>query len=37
MMTRWALPAAREDALHRRGWIAFPEYFDEQPELGLAA
>jgi geranylgeranyl reductase family protein len=37
MMARWALPAAREDALHRRGWIAFPEYFDAPAELGLAA
>lgn len=37
MMTRWALPAAREDALHRRGWIAFPEYFDAPAKLGRAA
>jgi geranylgeranyl reductase family protein len=37
MMMRWTRPEAREDALHRRGWIAFPEYFDEPAELGLAA
>jgi geranylgeranyl reductase family protein len=37
MLEHWTRPAVREDALHRRGWIAFPEYFDEQPELGLAA
>jgi hypothetical protein len=36
-MTRfWARPGARADAMHRRGWIAFPEYFDESPALGLA-
>jgi geranylgeranyl reductase family protein len=36
-MTRyWARPEARADAMHRRGWIAFPEYFDASPELGLA-
>jgi geranylgeranyl reductase family protein len=37
MLRHWARSAARGDALHRRGWIAFPEYFDEQPELGRAA
>jgi flavin-dependent dehydrogenase len=37
MMRHWARAATRGDALHRRGWTAFPEYFDEQPELGLAA
>jgi flavin-dependent dehydrogenase len=37
MMARWRRPEARADALHRRGWIAFPEYFDESAELGLAA
>jgi geranylgeranyl reductase family protein len=37
LLRHWARAAARGDALHRRGWIAFPEYFDEQPELGLAA
>jgi geranylgeranyl reductase family protein len=37
MLEHWTLPAVREDTLHRRGWIAFPEYFDAQPELGLAA
>jgi geranylgeranyl reductase family protein len=37
MMARWRRPEAREDALHRRGWIAFPEYFDAAAELGLAA
>jgi hypothetical protein len=36
MLRHWAR-TARGDALHRRGWIAFPEYFDEQPELGRAA
>jgi len=25
----WHTAAAREDRLHRRGWIAFPEYFAE--------
>jgi geranylgeranyl reductase family protein len=36
-MTRfWTQPEARADAMHRRGWIAFPEYFDESPALGLA-
>ncbi|MBI3054373.1 MAG: geranylgeranyl reductase, partial [Betaproteobacteria bacterium] len=25
----WHTAAARQDALHRRGWIAFPEYFAE--------
>jgi geranylgeranyl reductase family protein len=33
----WRRPEGRQDATHRRGWIAFPEYFDEQPEHGLAA
>jgi geranylgeranyl reductase family protein len=37
MMQYWTRPEARQDALHRRGWIAFSEYFDEQPERGLAA
>lgn len=37
LLRHWAQPEAHSDALHRRGWIAFPEYFDEQPELGLAA
>jgi flavin-dependent dehydrogenase len=37
MLQHWAQPEAHADALHRRGWIAFPEYFDERPELGLAA
>ncbi|MGA8050290.1 MAG: hypothetical protein WCA09_08930, partial [Burkholderiales bacterium] len=23
----WNTPAAEHDAEHRRGWIAFPEYF----------
>jgi len=27
MADRWNTPAAGEDAEHRRGWIAFPEYF----------
>ena len=36
MMQHWTRAAARGDALHRRGWIAFREYFDE-PGLGLAA
>jgi geranylgeranyl reductase family protein len=36
-MTRsWVRPEARADAMHRRGWIAFPEYFDQAPERGLA-
>ena len=26
----WHTPAARSDAVHRRGWIAFPEYFTEE-------
>jgi len=25
----WSTPAAGSDRLHRRGWIAFPEYFDD--------
>ena len=33
----WKRPEARADAMQRRGWIAFPEYFDEPPELDLAA
>jgi geranylgeranyl reductase family protein len=28
---------AREDAMYRRAWIAFPEYFDAAPELEFAA
>lgn len=28
---QWRTPAARRDAPHRRGWIAFPDYFDNQP------
>ena len=24
----WGTPAAGEDRIHRRGWVAFPEYFD---------
>jgi geranylgeranyl reductase family protein len=36
-MTRfWTQPEARADAMHHRGWIAFPEYFDASPEPGLA-
>jgi digeranylgeranylglycerophospholipid reductase len=27
MADKWNTPAAGEDAEHRRGWIAFPEYF----------
>jgi len=26
----WGSAAARNDAVQRRGWIAFPEYFDEE-------
>jgi len=37
MMQYWKRPEGRTDATHRRGWIAFPDYFDEQPERGLAA
>jgi len=33
LMRLWRTPAAREDAAHRRGWIAFPEYFAD----GVAA
>ncbi|MDA8224984.1 MAG: NAD(P)/FAD-dependent oxidoreductase [Betaproteobacteria bacterium] len=25
----WNTDAARDDAVHRRGWIAFPEYFEQ--------
>lgn len=32
MLRFWTRPQARADALHRRGWIAFPEYFDGSPE-----
>jgi geranylgeranyl reductase family protein len=28
-------PEARADAAHRRGWIAFPEYFDDSPVPAL--
>lgn len=27
----WRSAAARSDAVQRRGWIAFPEYFQEEP------
>ncbi|MDP1681597.1 MAG: NAD(P)/FAD-dependent oxidoreductase [Burkholderiales bacterium] len=27
---RWHTAAACEDAMHRKGWIAFPEYFEKQ-------
>ena len=27
MADKWNTPAAQQDAEHRRGWIAFPEYF----------
>ncbi len=37
MAAHWRRPEAREDALHRRGWIAFPEYFDNDGEMELAA
>lgn len=37
MTTRLQGPEAHADAFHRRGWIAFPEYFDAADELGLAA
>jgi flavin-dependent dehydrogenase len=33
----WHTPAAHEDAPHRRGWIAFPEYFAEAAEALCAA
>ncbi|MCX7892429.1 MAG: geranylgeranyl reductase family protein [Burkholderiales bacterium] len=29
MLGYWNRPESRADALHRRGWIAFPEYFGE--------
>lgn len=32
----WQTEAANEDATHRQGWIAFPEYFDEE-RCALAA
>ena len=28
----WRAPAAGEDAIHRRGWAAFPEYYEERLE-----
>jgi geranylgeranyl reductase family protein len=37
MLARRASGEAHADALHRRGWIAFPEYFDEPAALELAA
>lgn len=37
MTAQWRRPEAREDGVHRRGWIAFPEYFDEAAGLELAA
>jgi geranylgeranyl reductase family protein len=37
MMRNRQRPVARGDAMYRRGWIAFPEYFDAAPEQGFAA
>lgn len=37
LLQHWTHAAARGDGLHRRGWIAFPEYFDTESRLGLAA
>ncbi len=31
----WNRPAAAADAPHRRGWIAFSEYFEEAPAISL--
>jgi digeranylgeranylglycerophospholipid reductase len=28
----WHTERAREDTLHRKGWIAFPEYFKDSAE-----
>jgi len=25
----WGTPAANDDRIQRRGWVAFPEYFDK--------
>jgi geranylgeranyl reductase family protein len=36
MMRYRGRPESRGDAMHRRGWIAFPEYFDAAPELEFA-
>jgi len=33
----WSTPAARDDRLHRRGWIAFREYFDAAADPALEA
>lgn len=33
----WATPAAREDRLYRRGWIAFHEYFDAAADPAFEA
>lgn len=33
----WRTPAARSDAPHRRGWIAFPEYFSGEAACRDAA
>ncbi|MHB1566245.1 MAG: geranylgeranyl reductase family protein [Acidiferrobacter sp.] len=27
LMARWHTPSARADATHKRGWVAFPDYF----------
>ena len=36
MMEYWGRPEAKDDALHRRGWIAFPEYFAAGDALAAA-
>jgi len=33
MMGYWGRPEAKGDALHRRGWIAFPEYFAAEDKV----
>jgi flavin-dependent dehydrogenase len=37
LFSRWSGSEARSDRLHRRGWIAFPEYFRNEETSALAA
>jgi digeranylgeranylglycerophospholipid reductase len=37
LVSRWMSNEARSDSLHRRSWIAFPEYFHDEGAAALAA
>jgi digeranylgeranylglycerophospholipid reductase len=37
LVNRWRSTEAHSDRLHRRGWIAFPEYFVDEEASALAA